>query len=90
MTSGGYFAWRTTVLKRRSTPDIPYELELLLRECWSAAYNRGRKDGVLATAGMRSAADAYRDFTDLLERWDAERQAIAEDDALSAYESAQA
>ena len=70
---GGYFAWRTAVAKRASFPDVDWAFEQVLRECWGAAYDRGRKDGVLATADMRSAADAYRDFTELLERWDRER-----------------
>jgi hypothetical protein len=70
---GGYFAWRTNVAKRDSFPDIDYAVELILRECWSAAYNLGRKDGVLKTADLRSAADAYRDFVDLLERWQQEQ-----------------
>ena len=74
---GGYFAWRTTVAKRASFPDIDWATEQVLRECWGAAYDRGRKDGVLATANMRSAADAYRDFVELLERWDQEQAILA-------------
>jgi len=74
---GGYFAWRTAVRKRQSTPDIDDGVELLLRECWSMAYDRGRKEGVVATASLRRAADAYRDFGDMVERWELEREALA-------------
>jgi hypothetical protein len=72
----GYFSWRTSVAKRDGFPDIDYPVELILRECWGEAYNLGRKHGVLETADLRSAADSYRDFTALLERWDQERMIL--------------
>jgi hypothetical protein len=78
---GGYFAWRTTYLKRQSALDITYDYEMVLRECWSAAYQRGLKDGVLTTVGLRDAADAYRNFGDMIARWEVERDAISLIDA---------
>lgn len=69
---GAYFQWRTGAAKRQSWPDIDYAVEQVLRECWSAAFDRGRKEGVMISADLRSAADAYRAFADLLERWDQE------------------
>lgn len=74
---GGYFAWRTTVAKRASFPDIDWAIEQVLRECWAVAFDRGRKDGVVASANLRSAADAYRDFAELLERWEQEQFVLA-------------
>ena len=76
-SKASYFAWRTIIGKRDSTPDIDSTIELLLREAWSVAYDLGRKDGVTISARLRQAADAYIDFFSLVERWEQEKEALA-------------
>jgi hypothetical protein len=71
-----FFAWRTTVLKRASTPDLAEDAWRLVQEAWGTAYQRGRIDGFSLSAQVRGAIDALEETTALLRAWEVEHAAI--------------
>lgn len=83
-----FWAWRTTVLKRDSTPDLTDDAWRLVQEAWGTAYKRGKIDGFSLSAQVRGAIDTLEETTALLREWEVEQEVISKvgDEEQRAYE----